>query len=76
MQTAIKFVKYLSDEKTAKYFAETGLIVPANIEASKLLNKDEHNEKVFLEVINYSENTPVNKNYKKLTDEINDTLRL
>ncbi len=75
-ESAIKFVKYLSDEKTAKYFAETGLIVPANIEASKLLNKDEHNEKVFLEVINYSENTPVNKNYKKLTDEINDTLRL
>lgn len=70
-ESAKKFVKFLSSKENSMYFAQTGLIVPANIEASKLLNKNAHNEKVFLEVIKYTQTTPVNKNYKKLTDNIN-----
>lgn len=68
---AIKFVQYLSSEKSAKYFVETGLIVPARIKASSVLNNPEHNEQVFLDVLKYSKPTVVDKNYKKITDEIN-----
>lgn len=70
-ESAIKFLKYLSSEECQKYFAQTGLIVPANIKASHLLKKSEHNEKIFLEVIKHSKSTPVNKDYKKITDIIN-----
>lgn len=70
-KSAKKFVNYLANEENAKFFAQTGLIVPANIKASEILNNKEYNEKVFLKVIEHTQNTPVNKNYKKLTDEIN-----
>ena len=73
---SIRFVRYISDEKASEYFAKTGLIVPANIKASKLLNNDKHNEKAFLEAIGNSENTHVDKNYKKLTDSLNRDLNL
>ena len=69
--SALKFVEFLSSEKSSKYFTETGLIVPARIEAAKLLNNNEHNEKVFLNVIKKSQNTPTNKDYKKIIDKIN-----
>ena len=71
-----KFIKYISGEESAEYYAKTGLIVPARIKASQLLNNENHNEKIFLEVINHSIKTPVNKGYKKLTDKINDELDL
>lgn len=68
--SALKFIKYLSSEKSMEYFTQTGLIVPARIDVSKSLNGS-HNEGVFLEVIKTSKKTPVNKDYKKLTDNIN-----
>lgn len=70
-ESALKFVEYLSRNESAEYFAKTGLIVPARINASKLLNNTKHNEKVFLEVINNSKKTFVTKDYKKLTDKFN-----
>lgn len=70
-ENALKFVEFLSNEKSSKYFTETGLIVPARIEAAKLLNNNEHNEKIFLDVIEKSQNTPTNKDYKKIIDKIN-----
>ena len=69
-ESALKFVEFLSSDKTSAYFTSTGLIVPARIEVSKMLDDLEHNEQVFLEVINHSINTPVNKDYKKITDKI------
>ena len=71
---SLKFVQYISSDKASEYFVKTGLIVPANIEASKILNNKEHNEKAFLEIIGKSENTHVDKNYKKLTDTLNRNL--
>ncbi len=62
--SAKKFVQYLSSEKSSEYFTETGLIVPARIEASNLIE-----EKIFIEAITTSVPTPVNKEYKKLTDK-------
>ena len=73
---SIKFVQYISSNEASEYFAKTGLIVPANKNASKLLNNTKHNEKVFLEIIDHSENTHVDKNYKKLTDTLNRSLNL
>ena len=73
---ALKFVKYLSGKRTSEYFAKTGLIVPARIDTIQLLNNKNHNEKVFFDIIERSKNTPVNKEYKRLTDKINSELDL
>lgn len=70
---SLKFIEYLSSDKSSEYFVKTGLIVPANKISSKHLNKNEHNEKVFLEILQKSKNTPFSKNYKKLADKINST---
>ena len=69
-EASIKLVEFLSSEKTSAYFTKTGLIVPARIDTSELLNNSEHNEQVFLDVIKHSQTTPVNKDYKKITDKI------
>lgn len=71
---AINFVKYLVSEKNSKYFASTGLIVPARKDSAQILNNNKHNEKVFLEIIKYSSPTNINKSYKQLSDKINRTL--
>ncbi len=71
---AIKFVQFLSSEYTSKYFTETGLIVPARKDTAKILNSSSHNEKVFLEVMDKSANTPVSKDYNKITDKLNKEL--
>ena len=68
---ALRFVKYLSSEKSSSYFAETGLIVPARINIAQRLNNEEHNEKAFVDVINHSTKTFSAKNYKKIVDEFN-----
>lgn len=70
-ESAYKFIQYLSSKKCIDSFADTGLIVPARIDVSQKLNNEKHNEKIFIKVINHSKPTPVNKNYRKLTDEIN-----
>lgn len=62
--SAKKFVQYLASEQSSEYFAQTGLIVPARIEASKLIK-----EPVFIDAIKTSVKTPVNKEYKKITDK-------
>jgi multiple sugar transport system substrate-binding protein len=69
--SAIKFVQYLSSEESSEYFTQTNLIVPARIKTSSKLNNNEHNEKIFLDVIKTSKKIPISKNYKKLTDEVN-----
>lgn len=74
-ESAIKFIQYLSSEKSSEYFLQTGLIVPARIKTSQKLNKDFHNEKVFLEVITNSKATKTTKDYKKLSDKFNTSLR-
>lgn len=75
-EAAYKFVKYLSSKESIDAFADTGLIVPARIDSSQKLDSTKHNEKVFLNVVKNSKKTQVNKNYKKITDEINLKLNL
>lgn len=71
IEASKKFVKYLSSEESSEYFTKTGLIIPARKKSSKLLNNEEHNEKVFIEIIDSLEKTSVNKNYRKILDKIN-----
>lgn len=66
---AIKFVKYLSSKNSIEYMTKSGLIVPARIDASKLL--DNSKEKVFLDAIKKSKPQKINKNYRKETDMMN-----
>lgn len=68
---ALRFIKYLSSKENIESMTKTGLIVPARVDAVHLLDKNEHNERVFLQVIKTSKRTPVNKEYKKLLDKIN-----
>lgn len=70
-ESALKFIKFLSNEKNAIHFTKTGLIVPANKKATSLLNDYKHNEKIFIDSIYHSKTTTVNKNYNKLIDKIN-----
>lgn len=62
--SAKTFIKYLASEKSSEYFTETGLIVPARVSSSSLIE-----EKVFIDAIRTSVITPVNKDYKKITDK-------
>lgn len=62
--SAKKFIKYLASEESSSYFMQTGLIVPARIKVAKNIK-----EKVFLDAVETSIETPVNKDYKKLTDK-------
>ncbi len=73
--SAIKFVKYLSGEKSAEYFVQTGLVVPARIKSAQKLNNNIHDEKVFLEIIENSKANIVSKDYKKNSDKFNEILR-
>ena len=69
--SAIKFVRYLSGEKSAEVFTKTDLITPARKSASLYLNDKKHNDQVFIDIISKSKNTFVTKDYKKLVDNIN-----
>lgn len=67
---AMKFINYLSSEKSSKYFAQTGLIMPARIDSSKYVKDSE----VFLKAIENSKVMPIDKDYKKNRDKINKEL--
>lgn len=69
--SALRFIQYLSNSKSAKYFTNTGLIVPARKDSTYLLQNKSHNEYIFLEAIKNSENILIDKDYKKITDKIN-----
>jgi len=70
-ECAKKFVNFLASEKSSQYFTQTGLIVPARKDCAESLNNNKHNEKIFINTIEKSTKTPVNKNYKKIIDKIN-----
>ncbi len=63
---AIKFVQFLSSEKSEEYFTETGLIVPAR---KNLLQKIK--EKAFVDAITNSVTRNAGKDYNKKRDFYN-----
>lgn len=70
---AFRLVKYLSSSNSIKQMAQSGLIVPARVDACEYFNDGEkpRSAQVFLDVIKTSKPTPVSVNY----NEINDKLR-
>ena len=74
---AIRLIEYLSSKEVISKITKDGLIVPARIDVAEsdvFLNGKPENSKVFIEVIKNSKKTPVNHNYKKLTDKIDKIL--
>ncbi len=72
-ENAIKFIKYISSEKSIEKLTQSGLIIPADRHcAEKYIYKEQkekpHNSKIFLTSIKNSKPTPVNKNYESIND--------
>ena len=69
---AAKLIKFLSSKESLEKFSQSGLIVPARKSSANspsfLDGKEPKNAKVFLEVINTSKPTPVNRNYNEILD--------
>lgn len=74
---AIRLINFLSSKEVISKITQDGLIVPARIdvaESNVFLNGKPENSKVFIDVIKNSKKTPVNSDYKKLTDKIDKIL--
>jgi multiple sugar transport system substrate-binding protein len=71
---ALKLVKYLSSKESSEKFVQSGLIVPARIDCANskyfLDGKKPQNAKVFLSVIEKSQPTPVNIDYREVLDNL------
>lgn len=69
---AAKLIKFLSSKESLEKFSQSGLIVPARKSSANspsfLDGKKPENAKVFLQVINTSKPTPVNRNYNEILD--------
>jgi len=74
---ALEFINHLASYESITELTKSGLITPARVDVAKspaFLNHKPDNSKVFIEIIETSKKTPVNKDYKKLTDKINKIL--
>lgn len=71
-EEAMRLIKYLSSKESLEKFSESGLIVPARIDAanSKYFfdGKKPKNAQVFLDVIQTSKPTPVNVKYNEILE--------
>ena len=71
---AVLLIKYLSSKENIEKMTESGLIVPARIDAANskyfLDDKKPLHAKVFLDVIKTSKPTPVSVNYNEVTDKM------
>ena len=71
-EEAMRLIKYLSSKENSEKFSESGLIVPARVDAAAsqhfLNGKKPKNAKVFLDVIETAKPTPVNVNYNEILD--------
>ena len=80
IDAAIKFVKYISSANISEKFTKDGLIVPARKDvAEKYFNENDnlkplHNY-IFIKMLENSKPTPVNENYNKINDIINEKSR-
>lgn len=78
---AIKFIRYLSNEKSLKMMAQTGLIIPANKNAAQwtinadIGKKPEHSI-IFLNMLKNTKPTPVNENYAIVNDIIKEKVEI
>lgn len=76
---ALRFIEFISSEKSLNTLAKSGLIVPARKDSAYsevFLDRKQkpYSAKVFLDIIETGKATPVNKNYQKITDTLNKAL--
>lgn len=71
---AVLLIKFLSSKTNIEKMTQSGLIVPARIDAANskyfLDGKKPEHAKVFLDVIETSKPTPVSVNYNEVTDKL------
>ena len=72
-EAAIKFIKFISSKDTIDEFAQSGLIIPARVDSANSLIADDKNKKpqnsaAFIDMLQCAKPTPVNKNYAKIND--------
>ena len=69
---AYKLIQFLSSKESIEKLAESGLIVPARKDAAKSIldSQKPENAKVFLDVIETSEPTPVTIDYNVINDRL------
>lgn len=76
-ELAIKFVQYLSSKENIEKMTESGLITPARIDVANskfFLNGKPESSIKFIDAIETSKPTPVSKDYRELTDNLNRNL--
>ena len=78
-QEALEFIEFISSEKSLDVLSQSGLIVPARKDSAYsnvFLDKVQkpHNAGVFLDVIETGKSTPVNENYREITDILDKSL--
>ena len=76
---ALKFIEFISSEKSLNTLVKSGLIVPARKDTAfsdMFLDKNQKpaDAKIFLDIIETGRVTPVNENYQKITDILNTSL--
>lgn len=79
-EQAIELIKYLSSKKAIDKFIESGLITPARIDSTETLFKLDKNKKpqhsqIFVTMLNCAKPTPVNENYNKINDILNEEIK-
>ncbi len=71
-EESIRLIKYLSSKESLEKFSESGLIVPARIDAANskyfLDGKKPENAQIFLDVIQTSKPTPVSVKYNEILE--------
>ena len=80
VENSIKLIEYLSSQKAIEKFTQSGLIIPARIDvAKKYIEDDKKNKpihsKIFIDMLDRAKPTPVNKNYNKINDIINEEIQ-
>ncbi|MBD5401687.1 sugar ABC transporter substrate-binding protein [bacterium] len=71
---SIRLIQYLASDSSAEKFAQSGLIVPARIQASKskyfLDDQKPSNAKIFISIINSAVPTSVTVNFREVLDDL------
>lgn len=80
LEGAIKLIQYLSSEKSIRKYVQSGLILPARKDiATEFINNEKDkkpkNSNIFINMLKNAKPTPVNKNYNKINDILNEEIQ-
>ena len=75
-ENSIKLIKYLSSYETTNKLIQSGLIVPARVDSAKIFTTTNTKNIVFIDAIENSKPTPINKNYNRINDILKEKSKL